>query len=420
IDANLPKGELAYVRNVSADPNCEGLLFAGTGEGLYYSLDDGGHWTPLKDKLPPSPVTWTVVQKRFHDLVVSTWGRGLYILDDITPLEQMAKQPTTADVRLFTPRPTYRLSRDPHAYINFALKAAPKSKVEIQIADSDGRVIRTMHKKGHPGINRVTWDMAYDDLVPVVLRTIPPEDPHIWEEVRFKGKDFRPLTHWGMPIVISGPLAVPGHYEVRLTVDGKTETAPLDILRDPNSEADQAGMEATLKLQLRIADDVKQVAHRINLAEQMRAQLEKLEAKYTHDSQMEQSVRAMDQEVQGVEYALLSRYLAPSDDKIYASAYKDYYNLLWLNAEIGTGAGDVAGGADFGPTDTESNLLAMIEQNVQKDSAAYDAVLAHDIPAFNQSLKAKGAAPLDTNLQPLPDLRKAYAKVMRDEAADSE
>ncbi|HEU4981147.1 MAG TPA: hypothetical protein VFT88_00580, partial [Acidobacteriaceae bacterium] len=84
ISSDLPKGPLAYVRNVSEDPNCKGLLFAGTGNALYYSLDDGGHWTHLNQGLPPSPVTWTVVQKRFHDLVVSTYGRGYYILDDIT------------------------------------------------------------------------------------------------------------------------------------------------------------------------------------------------------------------------------------------------------------------------------------------------------------------------------------------------
>ena len=79
-------------------------------------------------------------------------------------------------------------------------------------------------------------------------------------------------------------------------------------------------------------------------------------------ARMSAAVNAMDEKIQAVEYQLMSRALAPSDDKIYASAYKDYYNLLWLNSEIGSGAGDVAGGEDFGPTDTESTLLAMIEE----------------------------------------------------------
>ena len=110
---------------VRTKENSKGLLFAGTGNALYYSLDDGGHWTQLKKGLPPSPVTWTVVQKQFHDLVVSTYGRGFYILDDISPLEEMAKQATTEDVRLFAPRSTYRLLHGENVFLTFALKSAP-------------------------------------------------------------------------------------------------------------------------------------------------------------------------------------------------------------------------------------------------------------------------------------------------------
>jgi len=91
VSGNLPKHPLSYVRTIAEDPNCQGLLFAGTGNGFYYSLDDGGHWTALDTGLPHAPVTWAVVQKGFHDLVISTYERGLYILDDITPLEQLAK-----------------------------------------------------------------------------------------------------------------------------------------------------------------------------------------------------------------------------------------------------------------------------------------------------------------------------------------
>ncbi len=92
ISGNLPKHALSYVRTIAEDPNCEGLLFAGTGSGLYYSLDDGGHWTALETGLPHAPVTWAVVQKEFHDLVISTYGRGLYIFDDITPLGTTGKE----------------------------------------------------------------------------------------------------------------------------------------------------------------------------------------------------------------------------------------------------------------------------------------------------------------------------------------
>jgi hypothetical protein len=87
ITGNLPKGPLAYIKSVTEDPNQKGLLFAGTGNAFYYSLNDGGSWTPFGAGLPHAPVTWIEVQKEFHDVVVSTYGRGIYILDDISPLE---------------------------------------------------------------------------------------------------------------------------------------------------------------------------------------------------------------------------------------------------------------------------------------------------------------------------------------------
>ena len=192
------------------------------------------------------------MQKRFHDLVVSTYGRGLYILDDITPLEQMAKQASDADVRLFTPRQAYRLHNYDNAIINFSLKVAPKKPVEVEILDSTGSTIRKLTAEGQPGLNRITWDMRYQAPRPIALRTIPPEDPHIWDEERFKDKDSRPITHWGMPDAPPGPLAAPGKYTVKLTVDGASFQQPLEVLIDPHSPGTQQSIDATLKLELRI------------------------------------------------------------------------------------------------------------------------------------------------------------------------
>ncbi len=123
INSNLPKGPLAYVKSVAEDPNRKGVLFAGTGNNFYYSLDDGGKWNALDAGLPHAPVTWIEVQKTFHDVVVSTYGRGIYILDDITPLEQRADKTSDAAVVLYKPRSTYRLVHA-RAYINFDLKSA--------------------------------------------------------------------------------------------------------------------------------------------------------------------------------------------------------------------------------------------------------------------------------------------------------
>jgi hypothetical protein len=107
-------------------------------------------------------------------------------------------------------------------------------------------------------------------------------------------------------------------------------------------------------------------------------------------------VIAENEKIQKVEYQLFSKALAPSDDKYYMSAYKVYFNLLWLNGEVGTGAGDVAGSGDAAPTDTAPALLAMIEQDLAKGEAGYRALVDREIPAFNQKLRQWGVEPLTT------------------------
>jgi photosystem II stability/assembly factor-like uncharacterized protein len=105
ISDSLPDGHpLAYVLSIAENPNRKGMLFAGTGNAFYYSMDDGGTWTRFRDGLPPAPVTWIVVQKNHHDVVVSTYGRGLYILPDITRLEQSDRVDLTAASHLYAPR----------------------------------------------------------------------------------------------------------------------------------------------------------------------------------------------------------------------------------------------------------------------------------------------------------------------------
>ena len=129
-------------------------------------------------------------------------------------------------------------------------------------------------------------------------------------------------------------MAVPGKYEARLTVNGKTYTQPVTILMDPKCPGTQADLEASVKLQLRINSDIDKVAGMINNIEWMRKQLadvEKMFAANPADKQRAQAARAMDQKMQNVEYEMFSKPLAASDDKTYISAWKIYYNLLWLN-----------------------------------------------------------------------------------------
>ena len=389
VNGDLPnKHPLSYVKAVAENPNKRGMLFAGTGRSFYYSTDDGTHWTELSAGLPHAPVSWVAVQRQFHDVVVSTYGRGIYVLDDITPLEQGGPA-TTEAVRFYTPRPAYRWTRRGRAFITYSLKAAPHGEVQVEISDTAGSVVRELHAKGREGLNRVTWDLRYDPPRLVKLRTTPPENPHIWEEPRFRGQDTRPVTHWGLEPAEVGAIVAPGRYSVKLTVDGQTIAEPIEILRDPKVSTSSADLDLSVKLQLRIRDDISAAADMINAIEIMRKQLEDVQKAYRDDKSRQAlltQVAQMDKKLYDVEAKLLEPAQMTSDDKYFQQAYRVYTNLIWLNGEVGPGAGDVAGGADFPATDTSVSVLETIEQDLKAATAAYRDLMDHEVPAFNRAI----------------------------------
>lgn len=104
----IPHSMLSYAHCIREDRVRQGLLFLGTENAMYVSFDDGGHWQPLQSNLPHAPAYWIAIQPHFHDLVLATYGRGFWIMDDITPLEQMTAQMLESDATLFAPRDAYR------------------------------------------------------------------------------------------------------------------------------------------------------------------------------------------------------------------------------------------------------------------------------------------------------------------------
>jgi len=394
VTGNLPSTHpLDYVRSIAENPNRRGMLFAGTGHAFYYSLDDGAHWTQLQAGLPAAPVSWIVVQKSFHDVVVSTYGRGLYILDDVTPLEQQSAAPATA-LQLFAPRTGYRFARNGRAQFNFALAAAPADGVTVEILDAGGKPVRTMHGPGNAGLNRVYWDLRYDQPHYVELRTTPPENPHIWDEPRFKGRQTRPVTHWGLAQAMVGPLASPGKYSVRVTAGSQSATQPFEVLKDPKILSSDADLAASTAMQIRIRDDITQTSDSINGIEVMRKTIEDEKKANAGKSEILRILTEVESKLQGVEDKLIERSALLSDDKYFQQAYKVYSNLIWLNGAVGTGAGDEAGGADYRPTDTQRAVLQTIEADLAAAKTDYQRVMESDVANFNRLAPGRGLKPL--------------------------
>jgi photosystem II stability/assembly factor-like uncharacterized protein len=390
----LPKGHpLAYVLSVAENPNRKGMLFAGTGHAFYYSTDDGKTWTQFNDGLPATAVTWIEVQPLYHDVLVSTYGRGLYQLRDITRLEQQDQVDKGAPAFLYAPRPAFRMARSGSAEFLYSLAAASKTRVPVEIVDAGGAVIRRLEGPARAGLNRVAWDLRYEGPAQVALRTIPPDNPHIWEEARFKGQQTRPIVHWGIQQPErQGPLATPGRYTVRLTVGGQTYARPFDVVKDPRVLTSASDLAMSTATQLRIRDDTNKAVAMVNQLEIMRKQIEDLLKANAGKKAAEQALRDVDQKMMAVELQLVTRTEMHSDDKWYVEAYKVYMNLVWLSGEVGSGAGDVQGGADYRPTDASLQVLDTIEKDLGAAETAYTALVEKEVPAFNRANTSRGIA----------------------------
>jgi len=342
--------------------------------------------------------------------VVATYGRGLYIMEDITPLEQGVMEAPATSAQLVGPRPAYRLVRGVgRAQFNFNLAAAPKGQVEFEILDSSGKRIRKLPPVGgRAGLNRAYWDLRHEPPRSVALRTTPPEDPHIWEEPRFQNAETRPITHWGIAQAETGPVAAPGKYSVRMTVDGQTSSQPFEVKLPPNSHGSEADIQSSVRLQLKVRDDISTVSDMTNQIEWMRRQLEdqtKSMKDQSTKAALQKAMDAIDRKLQDVEYKLITRAEALSDDKYYVTQYKLYLNLIWLNGEIGGGAGDVAGSGDYGPTETANSLVFDLERQLAKVQDEYKSVMEKDVPAYNASIASSGIEPLKTTGAPPPPAR---------------
>ena len=212
-----------------------------------------------------------------------------------------------------------------------------------------------------------------------------------WEEPRFKGKQVRPIVHWGIDGPLNtGPLALPGRYSVRLTSHGTTTPVErFTVTRATETTMPMADLVASTKAQLRIRDAMNRSAAMINRIEIMRKQLEDQRKKSSADAEATAAVDALDKKLLDVELQLLSKTELHSDDKWYVESYKVYMNLVWLSGEVGTGAGDVAGGAEFRPTDASLGVLAMLEKQLAEAKTAYDRVMRDDVAAYNKAMAGK-------------------------------
>jgi hypothetical protein len=323
---------------------------------------------------------------------VSTYGRGIYILRDLWKLEgpipaSAGAQPG-AELLLYAPRPGVRTSSGGSANFVFEMPNAPTGNITMEVLDSAGKtVIATSQLTGRQGMNRASWNMIYPAAVRPVLRALPEDNPHIWEGGRFPGGT-RPVTHWGLGGASFQPRAAPGKYQVRFTYNNRKYTTPFEIVKDPHVPSTEADLRAGTAFQLKIISTINEVVDRINRLEIMRKQVEDLRKQHGSDPALDKALADIGAAMYKTELHFLSRTDMHSDDKWYVEKYKLYMNLVWLLAEVGSGGGDVAGGAMYRPTDAAVGVLADQTRLLGIAKIDFDQLMAR-VAAFNRTHAGK-------------------------------
>lgn len=416
--------ESDFTKVVRADPEQPGLLYCGTELGIYASLDDGESWRSLRGNLPVAPVTDLKVEG--SELVASTNGRSFWVLGDLTALRELAVEPAEAPIRLFTPAATYRVagawskSRKPNVgmsymlrlgepatyretkdlngrevrtpidagadapngvEVTYYLKEAPESEVKLTFLDSDGNEIRSFtseapeseddQKPGEEdprvpsdaGMNRFLWDMRYPD----------------GRVVKGPGVTFRGVT---------GPLAPPGRYQVRLTAGDQSEIRAFDLLKDPRVGASQTDFRQQFDLSVRIRDKSSETHDVVNRIRRIREQVQgwiKRAGDTEAWSSVVESGDRLNERLSSVEEDLVQLKSSDDYDRISQPA-----KLSAKLAELST----VPASADSAPTKASYAVFENVSREVDEQLATLQRIIDEDLAAFTSIVQELEVPPV--------------------------
>jgi photosystem II stability/assembly factor-like uncharacterized protein len=374
ISQGIPDG--SYIHAIRADPARAGLLYAATETGIFVSFDDGAHWQPLQLNLPRVPVEDIAVHD--GDLAVATHGRSFWVLDDLAPIRQWSDGIRDQDFHLFEPRTTRRIlysdagdlmgqpsGANPPAgvIVDYYVKSGSK-RLKIEILDAAGRVIRTISDPAvtaRAGLNRFVWDMRYAG---------PPS--------------VSAASFWLSSI--EGPVALPGRYEVRVTVDGRSETQPFEIIPDPRLHVTQAQLQQQFDLDMTVLKELGRVQEAIRQMRALRARLSSIrdavaKKKITDGPRIVRAMSALERETIAVEETLIPPTTAAGQEpRVFPARLEDMLGSLNALVEGGSHA----------PTQAERTESDELTAMVAADLSRWDRAKHVDLAALNALLGRSG------------------------------
>ena len=381
ISKNIPKSYSSFVHVVREDHKTPGVLYAGTDNGLYVSVDDGNKWTRIKNNLPPAPIYWISLQKRFDDMVVGTYGRGIYILDDISPFREIAE--INPDKPSLLPiQDAYRFQtiqsmkndgtslirgQNPAygANLDFFLPDTNNKLVSFSIQDEKGKEIRKIvPKKVSTGLNRVMWDLRYERTITPKLRV----DPDGVDWVKYNKDGWRQLRTWDLDVNAGklGPLAVPGKYKAVLKINEKEFIKTFEVLKDPNTAGSLKDIKQQFEFLITLRETINKNVELINKIEELRYSLQN---DYNDNPMKKSEAKKMDRRLYEIESHLFDVKLTGAREDAFRNPNKLYGRLAALGSDL------TRFGADFKPTNQQVKVFELLSNRLQKQEQNFNLIM---------------------------------------------
>jgi hypothetical protein len=406
-----------YVHTVREDHTRKGLLYAGTQHGVYLSYDDGETWGSLALNLPDTQVSDLIVEA--NDLAIATHGRGFYILDNIQPIRQFSVTEAASDApQLFAPGEAIRGTGG--ARISYWLKR-PAKGLTIDILDASNQVVRTYtgtmpgegrgRDDGRGGAGRGTGEAGGGRAAAGGVPTeAAGEEAQAAEggggggrgrggaagpsmaaglnnftwDLQYPGPTTFPgMVLWGAST--SGPAALPGAYQIRLTVDGTAQTRPLMLKRHPFREVTDADLKEQFDLAIRIRDKVSEANNAVIRIRSLKKQITDRTAKST-DAQLKAAGDRLAKNLSAVEEDIYQVRNQSGQDPL-NFPIKINNRLASLLRVVNNGDGKPIGNAE--------PLLKEMSADLKVQTDKLQQVLATEVPAFNAEAKRAGVEPLN-------------------------
>ncbi|HEY1423249.1 MAG TPA: hypothetical protein VGF20_07345 [Candidatus Acidoferrum sp.] len=402
----------APVNVVREDPVRKNLLFAGTETTVYVSFDAGDHWQPLQLNLPHTSMRDLTIHG--DDLIVGTHGRSFWILDDITPLRQLNAEVAAAKVHLFAPQEALRLHRDRNpdtplppefpagknpsdgAIIDYFLAEDSSTPITLEILDAAGKSVR---KYSSADKAESIESIAPKHPIPMywvrqdkILSAAAGMHRFVWN-VRYAAPDS--LSHsypisaipHDTPQEPQGAWALPGRYMVKLTVDGKSYTQPLDVKIDPRIKTSAADLAKQFAMQ---QSAVSGMDHSFKALEEIKSTREQIQAVQGKVSSPEAKEKLADFDKKAAE---LGGAAVPGFFGLPPSG-KRPENFSTLNQRFGQILA-IADAADVAPTTATDNVAKELQAALAELSALWKNIKATDLPALNQALEKEKAGKIE-------------------------